>query len=221
MLPSLAGFGEEYAVGTTTVLTGAVRFASGVLATVPFNSDAITNERVYFEVTGSTGVLTLENPDHFGGVVALQREGQATAIAVPSTFGLSTNLRGAGVAEMAWAIQAGRRPRASKELAFHVLEALLGLENSGREGRPCAMTSTVPKIPRCPTGMWAMRWSTTPRSLRRLASYLQELRDRSDAEGLVTRRSRSRPRSCRCARKPLVRRQSCPPPRGGSPCRCE
>lgn len=163
-LPSRANFGEEYTVTAKTVTVGVVEFESGALGTLNFNSDSVIHQRPRFELVGTTGILTLANPDDFGGDVTLQREGQAAPIVVPSTFGMTEDTRGAGVAEMAWAIRTGRRPRANKELAFHVLEALLGIDESAAANRPYAMTSTAPVIPPLPEGHVAGLWIDDPES---------------------------------------------------------
>lgn len=163
-LPSRANFGEEYTVTAKTVTAGVVEFESGALGTMLFNSDSVIHQRPRFEMMGTTGILTLANPDDFGGDVTLQREGQETPIVVPSTFGMTEDTRGAGVAEMAWAIRAGRRPRANKELAFHVLEALLGIDESAAANQPYAMTSTVPTIAPLPEGHVSGLWIDDPES---------------------------------------------------------
>ena len=110
------------------------------------------NQRPRFELMGTTGILTLSNPDDFGGEVTLQREGHEQPTVMPSTFGMTEDSRGAGVAEMAWAIRSKKSPRASKELALHVLEALLGIDESAALGRPYVMSSTAPVIPPLPEG---------------------------------------------------------------------
>lgn len=151
-MPMMPHFGTPYTVEAATVTTACIQFESGVLATFHFNSDSIMNQRPHFELMGTTGILTLSNPDDFGGDVTLQREGQPEPVTIPSTFGMTQDTRGAGVAEMAWAIRSGRRPRASKELAFHVLEALIGIDESAAAGRPYVMTSTAPTVAPLPEG---------------------------------------------------------------------
>ena len=151
-MPGMPHFGADYTVEAATVTAACVEFESGALATFLFNSDSIMNQRPRFELMGTTGILTLSNPDDFGGEVTLQREGQSEPTVIPSTFGMTQDSRGAGVAEMAWAIRSGRPPRASKELALHVLEALLGIDESADAGRPHVMTTTAPAIPPLPEG---------------------------------------------------------------------
>ncbi|MDT0144574.1 Gfo/Idh/MocA family oxidoreductase [Microbacterium sp. PRC9] len=163
-MPALPHFGEEYEVTAKTVTAGVVEFECGTLGTMLFNSDSLVHQRPRFEMMGTSGILTLANPDDFGGDVTLQREGQTTPIVVPSTFGMSADTRGAGVAEMAWAIRTGRQPRANKELAFHVLEALLGIDQAAAANQPYTMTSTAPVIAPLPEGHVTGLWVDDPES---------------------------------------------------------
>ena len=48
---------------------------------------------------------------------------------------------------MARAIRAGRPPRASGQLAFHVLDVLLAIEESAASGQPVPVTSTAGPVP--------------------------------------------------------------------------
>jgi hypothetical protein len=48
---------------------------------------------------------------------------------------------------MARAIRAGRPPRASGQLAFHVLDVLLAIEESAASGQPVPVTSTADPVP--------------------------------------------------------------------------
>jgi len=61
--------------------------------------------------------------------------------------GYSGNARGLGVAEMVEAVISGRKNRASKELATHVLEILEAMERSGKEGRMIDFSSTCERPP--------------------------------------------------------------------------
>lgn len=53
----------------------------------------------------------------------------------------SGNVRGLGAAEMAEAIFAGRKNRACKELAYHVLDVVEGMEESSRAGTMIRVSS--------------------------------------------------------------------------------
>jgi hypothetical protein len=48
---------------------------------------------------------------------------------------------------MARAIRAGLPPRASGQLAYHVLDVMLAIEESAATGRPVDVESTAPEVP--------------------------------------------------------------------------
>jgi hypothetical protein len=55
--------------------------------------------------------------------------------------------RGVGVLEMARAIRDGERPRASGELAYHVLDVMLSIEESiAADGATTPVESTAPLV---------------------------------------------------------------------------
>lgn len=90
---------------------------------------------------------------------ALLRSGEPDAgwTDIPS-FGESRD-RGVGVLEMARAIRAGRPPRASGELAYHVLDVTLAIEESAATGRPVAVDSSAPAVP-APEAGWSAAAAT-------------------------------------------------------------
>jgi predicted dehydrogenase len=138
--------GERIPVRVPTHATGALEFESGLIATVLMSWDLWATHLPYIEVYGTAGSLAVPNPDEFSGAPALRRAGpeerrqpppapgELPWVEMPLTQAGGT-ARGVGVAEMVCAIRSGRRPRASGELAYHVLETLIGLESSAKTGR--------------------------------------------------------------------------------------
>jgi hypothetical protein len=63
---------------------------------------------------------------------------------------------------MARAIRAGTRPRASGELAYHVLDIMLSIEESVGLGEPVRIKSTAPLVPPVP-----LDWDPTTRTYDR------------------------------------------------------
>ncbi|HZR53457.1 MAG TPA: hypothetical protein VFB06_28620 [Streptosporangiaceae bacterium] len=109
-----------------THLSVLTRFRSGVVGTSIYSFDSAVR-RQRFEITGEHGVLRVpvsgcDDPP------ALLRSGEpdADSTNIPP-FGESRH-RGVGVPEMARAIRAGQPPRASGELAYHVLDVMLAIE---------------------------------------------------------------------------------------------
>ncbi|HEX3488854.1 MAG TPA: Gfo/Idh/MocA family oxidoreductase [Streptosporangiaceae bacterium] len=137
--------GTTFPVEVDTHLSVLTTFRSGVVGTSVYSFDS-TVSRQAFEISGAHG--TMEVPvSGFDGPTRLLREpgpdsGWET-IAPPG----APRDRGAGVLEMARAIRAGRPPRASGQLAFHVLDVLLAIEESAASGQPVAVTSTADPVP--------------------------------------------------------------------------
>jgi predicted dehydrogenase len=138
--------GERIPVQVPTHVTGALELASGALVTVLMSWDIWATNLPYLEVYGTTGSLSVANPDEFDGLPRLRRAGSEELEQPPPPPGTVPWLeiplaqpgdvgRGIGIADMAEAIRDGRRHRASGELAYHVLEVLSGLELSERDRR--------------------------------------------------------------------------------------
>ena len=76
--------------------------------------------------------------------VKVKLEGQ-DEIALPYLFDPIDYKRGLGVADMAMAIREGRKHRASGELAYHALEAMLAIYPASDEKREVVLESTCEK----------------------------------------------------------------------------
>lgn len=131
--------GQTIIVETPTHIAGVLDFVNGAVGTIITSFDVWAHNLPPIEVHGSEGSLSVPDPNYFGGVVKLYREGKWEEI--PLTHGYEENSRGIGVADMAYAIQENRPQRASGELAFHVLDAMYGFLDSSEQGRHYLMES--------------------------------------------------------------------------------
>jgi predicted dehydrogenase len=135
--------GTSFPVEVFTHVSVLTKFRSGVVGTSIYSFDSPV-ERQLFEISGSAG--TLEVPvSGFDGptkILADSPDAEWTTIAPPGAH----RERGVGVLEMARALRAGRRPRASGELAYHVLDAMLAVEESAESGAPVRLTSNAGAI---------------------------------------------------------------------------
>ena len=145
-------FGEPYRQESETYLTGTLRFKSGCIGTLHFNSRSIRTETPYVAFYGTGGILFLEDPNSFGGAVKLILKGQDTPAVFPHTHGYSGNHRGLGAAEMAWSLRTGRLPRANAGLALHALEILTGIIESGENRHFYTLQSAFTPQPPLPRG---------------------------------------------------------------------
>jgi predicted dehydrogenase len=150
--------GSEFPVEVWTHVSALLSFESGVVGTSVFSFDSWV-ERQLFEVTGDAG--TLEVPvSVFDGPSRIKPAGDRTApweeLPPPGV----PRGRGAGVVEMARAIRAGRRPRANGDLAFHVLDVMLAIEESIEAGRTIEIGSRAPRVDPLPA-----EWDPTAATL--------------------------------------------------------
>lgn len=151
-LPSKDNFGESYHVDCENIFSGALHFANGAGGTLQFNSECIMNPYPFLTIYGTQGIMYLPDPDAFGGEVRVLRRGAKETFAVPCNHGYSDNSRGLGAAEMAWALRAGRQPRASKEMALHALEVLHGVSTSSSTGSTVKIQSVFTPTKPLPQG---------------------------------------------------------------------
>ena len=126
--------GTRFPVVVDTHVSVLTRFVSGVVGTSVYSFDSPVRRQA-FEVTGEHG--TMEVPvSGFDGPTRVLRDDPAVPEGDWETRPAPADKRsrGVGVLEMARAIRAGRAPRASGELAYHVLDVLLAIEESAAGG---------------------------------------------------------------------------------------
>jgi predicted dehydrogenase len=133
--------GTRFPVDVDTHVSVLTRFRSGIVGTSIYSFDSAVR-RQRFEITGEHGVLRVpvsgfnEPPAVLPGT-----EPDAGWTDIPPAG--EPRDRGVGVLEMARAIRAGLPPRASGQLAYHVLDVLLAIEESASSGRPVEVASTA------------------------------------------------------------------------------
>ncbi|NMD37978.1 MAG: Gfo/Idh/MocA family oxidoreductase [Christensenellaceae bacterium] len=145
--PSNDCFGKEYNVESETILAGTLKFTNGTIGSVQFNSECIFPEQPIVMLCGTEGVIYMADPNNFGGTVFFRAKGSEERIVIPPAFGYSDNSRGIGVAEMAWSMINGRKPRANKEMAYHALEVLHGIAISNTTGKNYVLQSEFENMP--------------------------------------------------------------------------
>ena len=139
---SEALMGQRLPVDVNTHIAGTLEFASGAIATVITSFDIWGHHLPNMEIHGEDGSLSVGDPNYFDGANHILKGGTQEWVELPHTHTTKIG-RGAGVADMAYAIQSGRAHRASGELAFHVLDIMCALEESAAQGRRIALGSSV------------------------------------------------------------------------------
>ncbi|WP_065091877.1 Gfo/Idh/MocA family protein [Rhizobium leucaenae] len=145
-------------VGTPTNVLSLLEFQSG--ATVNFGAswDVFRHSNHPIELHGTEGSLRLPDPDTFGGTVSLSERGaewrnfesdgelygeRNWPFAAPDR----ANYRMLGVADLARALSENRPPRASGELALHVLEIMEAILASGESGQSVSVGGGLARPP--------------------------------------------------------------------------
>ncbi|MGO7592019.1 Gfo/Idh/MocA family protein [Rhizobium leguminosarum] len=137
--------GTTFRVGTPTSVLSLLEFDCGATVTFGSSWDVFRHSNHPIELHGTEGSLRLPDPDNFGGSVALSSRGapwQETdtsgelfgAINWPIAAPDRANYRMLGLADLARAIIEGRAPRASGNLALHVLEVMEAILRAGETG---------------------------------------------------------------------------------------
>ncbi|NKJ98035.1 gfo/Idh/MocA family oxidoreductase [Rhizobium leguminosarum bv. viciae] len=146
--------GTTFRVGTPTSVLSLLEFDCGATVTFGSSWDVFRHSNHPIELHGTEGSLRLPDPDNFGGSVALSSRGapwQETdtsgelfgAVNWPIAAPDRANYRMLGLADLARAIIEGRAPRASGDLALHVLEVMEAILRAGETGIAQTITGIV------------------------------------------------------------------------------
>jgi predicted dehydrogenase len=146
-------YGTKITVTVPTHVAGLLDFADGTVATIITTFDVWAAELPQIEIYGTEGTLSLPDPNTFGGPVRIRRAGASEWSTLPLTHGYTANSRGLGVADLAYALRAGRPHRANGELAYHVLDIMQAIHEAAREGRHIDLTSTCDRPAPLPLGL--------------------------------------------------------------------
>ena len=136
--------GKVIDVDVNTHITAGLEFVSGAMLTLIMSFDVNGHNLPCIELYGTKGSLVVPDPNGFGGAVKLfdKDNGAAGWREVPPVNMSARNSRGIGAADMARAIMEGRPHRASGQMASHVLEVMLAVEQSARRGKAVKIASS-------------------------------------------------------------------------------
>ncbi|TPJ89664.1 Gfo/Idh/MocA family oxidoreductase [Mesorhizobium sp. B2-5-13] len=144
----------KFKVGTPTNVLSLLEFRSGATVTFGASWDVFRHSNHPIELHGTEGSLRLPDPDTFGGTVSLSERGAAWkdfasegelygARNWPYAAPDRANYRMLGVADLVRSLQTGATPRASGNLALHVLEIMEAILHSGETKSSVAITGDV------------------------------------------------------------------------------
>lgn len=137
--------GKPMQVETQTTILSLLEFHNGAVVTFGTSWDVMRHSNEPIELHGTAGSLRVPDPDTFGGITAIssghsgwQEFDTASeplgALNWPLDRPDRANYRMLGLSDMAQAILDGRKPRASGELALHVLEVMHTILHASETG---------------------------------------------------------------------------------------
>jgi predicted dehydrogenase len=141
--------GTEFPVLVPTTVTALVEF-EGASAQLVLSFDSALKRTGLVELTGTLGTAVLPDPNRFDEPTRLHLLGHDEPEELPAAGHAAS--RGTGTLELARAIRAGVPERASGELAYHVLDTMLAIDESMTRGQPVDVGSTVDVPPLLPAG---------------------------------------------------------------------
>ena len=144
--------GSEFPVAVPTHVGAIAQFAGGGVAQTVFSYDSPLARIGVVEITGTEGTLVIPDPSTFSGDIKVTRAAtfenlykDPEWVNIPPTGVVAG--RGSGVVDMARCIRNGGRPRASGELAYHVLDTMIAMDEAINLGQTVAVASTVDPVP--------------------------------------------------------------------------
>ncbi|GAB5080815.1 Gfo/Idh/MocA family protein [Arthrobacter sp. AD-310] len=149
--------GEEFAVEVPTHVSAMAQFESGASSHSVFSFESPRVRMGFVEITGTEATLSLPDPNYFTGDIRLWRTGDEDWNTVAATG--PANGRGMGVLDMARSIRAGVPHRATGDLGYHVLDSMVAITESIRNGTFIDVTSSTPASAPLPED-WAPETAT-------------------------------------------------------------
>jgi len=144
--------GRKLKVEIPTHYVGVLDFHSSAVAAINMSFDVWSHTLPIIEIYGTEGTLRVPDPNTFGGLVEVRRSDEKEWRQVPLTHSDKVE-RSIGVADLAWAVRHQRPHRASGELAYHVLEAMLAVQLASERSAHILLESTVAKPKALPVGL--------------------------------------------------------------------
>lgn len=145
--------GSLLKVEAPTHVTGVLEFGNGVLCQFLASSDVYRTGLPHLEIYGTEGSLRCPDPNVFPGSVYLRKPDSNDLIELECQHSYNQNSRGAGVADLAVAIQNNRPHRAAGAMGAHVVDIINALHESADEGRRIDLQTTCAQPKPLPVGL--------------------------------------------------------------------
>ncbi|MFG3555791.1 Gfo/Idh/MocA family protein [Micromonospora sp. NPDC047557] len=148
--------GERIPVEVDTHVSGVLEHANGALSTITTSFDGVATTAAPIEVHGEAGTLAVPDPNYFDGDVRVFALGGTEWRVLEPRAGYVEGSRGIGLLDLVTA-DGQRPPRASGDVALHVLETMTSLLASAAEGRRIELTTVAQRpvpVPLTPVEDW-------------------------------------------------------------------
>jgi predicted dehydrogenase len=143
--------GTDFPVAVPTAVMAIAQFTSGGVSQSVFSFDSPLAKMGVVEISGTEGTLVVPDPNVFTGDIRITRTAtyddlfkDPEWVTIPSD-GIVAG-RGIGALDMARCIRNGGSPIASGELAYHILDTMIAMDESITSGRMIDVASTVDPI---------------------------------------------------------------------------
>lgn len=139
IIPGTDEFMKEIETPNEGIAAITLKLKNGIIGTIHDDSESSIMDHSVFNIYGHDGILKLGNANNFGDEVSFIksiqdfRNPEAPQI-LEKGNAYCDNMRGLGAAEMVQAIRNNRKPRASAEMALHVLNVIEAIEESAEKG---------------------------------------------------------------------------------------
>jgi predicted dehydrogenase len=121
--------GTEFEVEVPTHVGALVEYQAGGAASLLFSFDSPLPRHGFVEITGTEATMAIPDPNRFDGDIKIHGLGRDGDWETIPSAGASAG-RGLGVLDLARGLRRGQPPRASGELAGHVLEVMVAVQAS-------------------------------------------------------------------------------------------
>lgn len=145
--------GTEFGVSVPTHVSVVSQFTDGGIAQSLFSFESALSKPGVVEITGTEGTMIIPDPNFFTGDIKITRPAstldQLSKDPVWETLPAAGVVagRGIGALDMARCIRTNGQPLASGELAYHVLDTMIAIDESITQGRTVDVVSTVDRLP--------------------------------------------------------------------------
>jgi len=147
-------FGKILPVEVPTHYAGTLEFRNGSVITIVISFDVWGHGHSSpIEIYGTEGSLKVPDPNTFNGPVALKKPGYTEWKESPLSHYYTDNMRSIGLADMACAINSGRKYRCCGELAYHILDVMETFEEASKAGKTVDVKSSCARPDALPLGL--------------------------------------------------------------------